>query len=149
MSMYDLVAGDGAQRDRGSILLAVLGNPDPGRFRDAWVERDETSGDPIIAIYTRNGGGNRECWCDDGDTPGSCTGCRGEAFAQHPLHLRNADDDFDCTYATYYFAVPDEHRQRLLDVAQDHVDTSARWLELIAGLESAAISAATDKGGAR
>jgi hypothetical protein len=135
MSMYDLVAGDGAQHSRGSVLLAVLGNPDPGRFRDAWVERDE-QGEPIIAIYTRNGGGNRECYCDDGNEPGSCTGCRGEAFAAHPLHLRNADDD--CTYATYYFSVPPEHRDELAAFAQDHVDTSARWTDLINAISGGA-----------
>lgn len=140
MSMYDLVAGDGGQHDRGSVLLAVLGNPDPGRFRDAWVERDE-SGEPIIAIYTRNGGGNRECYCGDDDEPGSCTGCRGEAFAAHPLHLRNADDTFDSTYATYYFSVPPEYRDELAGYAQDHVDMSANWLALIDGLKAGADAA--------
>lgn len=148
MSLYDLIAADGGQHTRGDVLLAALGNPDPGRFRDAWVERDD-DGEPIIAVYTRNGGGNRECYCDDEDEPGSCTGCRGEAFATHPLHLRNVDDDFDCTYATYYFSVPPEHRDELAALAQDHVDTSARWVALIDGIKAAADKAtAARKAGA-
>lgn len=130
--MYNLVAGDGHQADRGAILLHILGDPNPGRYRDAWVERAE-DGEPVIAIYTRNGGGNRECYCDEGDHDeyGPCAALLGEAFAQHPLHIRNADDDFDATYATYYFRVPDEHREALAAIAQKPVDMSARWLALI------------------
>lgn len=137
--MYDLVAGDGHQRSRGDILLEVLGNPDPGRFRDAWVEVDPEGGNPIIAIYTRNGGGNRECWCDDGDHEqyGPCTALKGEALTAHPLYIRDVDDDFDATYATYYFRAPEEYAEMLRDVAQEHVDTSQRWLDLIAALGAA------------
>ena len=122
MSMYDLVAGDGQQQSRGAVLLAMLGNPDPGRFRDAWVERGQ-DGEPVIAIYTRNGGGNRECYCEDvgGD---SCTGCIGAAFARHPLCFRDVDDD---TYATYYFHSPPEYRDLLAGVMGDPVDMGARW----------------------
>jgi len=135
MSMYDLVAGDGHQHDRGSILLQILGNPNPGRYRDAWVERGE-DGEPVIAIYTRNGGGNRECWCssDDHEKYGPCTALVGEQFAQHPLHLRNTDDEFDSTYATYYFRAPAEFRDQLAEVAQAPVDTGARWHDLINAL---------------
>jgi hypothetical protein len=142
MSMYDLVAGDGHQRDRGALLLGILGNPDPGRFRDAWVEKAD-DGQPVIAIYTRNGGGNRECCCDEGDHAehGPCTALAGRQFAEHPLHIRNADDDFDSTYATYYFRTPDEYRDQLAEIAQDPVDTSARWKRLIDAIGA--------KGGAR
>lgn len=138
MSMYDLVVGNGGQYQRGAALLAILGNPDPGRFRDAWVETGE-GGEPVIAIYTRNGGGNRECYCTEGDEDyGTCTGCIGAQFAQHPLHLRNADDDFDRTYATYYFRTPDEYREQLAAIAQEPVNMSEQWQALIAGLRAAA-----------
>lgn len=132
MSMYDLVAGDSHQRDRGAHLLAALGNPDPGRFRDAWVEKGD-DGEPVIAIYTRNGGGNRECYCSQEDhaESGPCTALVGQKFAEHPLHIRNADDEFDSTYATYYFRAPDEYRDQFAEIAQDPVDMSARWKTLI------------------
>lgn len=132
MSMYDLVAGDGRQRDRGALLLACLGDPDPGRFRDAWIEKGD-DGEPVIAIYTRNGGGNRECYCADGDhaESGPCTALVGQRLAEHPLHIRNADDDFDSTYATYYFRAPAEYREQLAGIAQEPVDMDARWKTLI------------------
>ncbi len=125
MSMYDLVAGDGNQRNRGDVLLAVLGNPNVGRYRDSWVERGE-DGEPVIAVYTRNGGGNRECWCDGGHPDGPCTALIAtEVLPAHPLYLRDADDAYDCTYATFYFKVPDEYREALAEVAGDPVALGA------------------------
>lgn len=47
--------------------LAVCGiDPEQvGRFRDVWVERDGDSADSVIlALYTRNGGGNRQDYQD-------------------------------------------------------------------------------------
>lgn len=132
MSLYDIAVGDGGQQDRGAALLAVLGNPHVARYRDAWVEKS-TDG-PVIAVYTRQGGGNRECYCD-GDpathVPGSCYAACNEALAAHPLYLRDADDDFDATYATFYFRVPDERRADLEAAAVDPVNMSERWLAAI------------------
>ena len=124
--MYNLVAADGHQYARGSILLAALGNPDPGRFRDAWVEKNE-DGEPVIAIYTRNGGGNRESYEDVIAD-----------LQDHPLYLRDADDDFDSTYATFYFRAPDELRDQLRQVAVEPVDMSERWQAAIAALAGGA-----------
>ena len=132
MSMYNLVAADGHQNDRGAVLLAALDNPDIGRFRDAWVEKGD-NGEPVIAIYTRNGGGNRECWCDQHPEPG-CLAAINEALTAHPLYLRDADDDFDCTYATFYFSAPVELRDALLMVAQEPVNMSERWQDAIDAL---------------
>lgn len=133
MSMYDLVTGNQGQHERGRVLLAILGINDPGRFRDAWVERGE-DGEPVIAIYTRNGGGNREHW--DGVTeagPGcDCTGCIAtHQLPAEPLYLRDQDDEFDSTYATFYFRAPDEYRDRLAEIAQDPVNMSDRWKAMI------------------
>jgi len=134
MSLYDAAVADGRQHERGAVLLAILGNPVVARFRDAWVEK---SGDgPVIAIYTRQGGGNRECYCDGGDpgrahVPEQCYAACNEALAAHPLYLRDADDGFDATYATFYFRVPGEYRDALAEAAGDPVDTDARWREAI------------------
>ena len=133
MSMYDLALGDGNQAQRGAILLTLLGRPETGRYRDAWVETDPDTGDPIIAVYTRNGGSYRDCYCDDGALVGDDhhTGCLAKINAEltaHPAYLGDADDEFDSTYATFYFAVTDpEVRDALRPHATPPVDSSARW----------------------
>jgi hypothetical protein len=135
--LYNMVLGDGHEGDRGSLVLTLLSVPPDdrmwfvGRFRDAWIEA-EPDGPPILVIYTRNGGGNR----DD----------QHEAIAamqQHPLYLRDRDDTFDSTYATFYFTCPtdppsglsDEDwtplRTALNDNADPPVDTDQRWLDAI------------------
>lgn len=122
MSMYNLVAADGNQNLRGQILTAALGDPDVGRFRDAWIEKGD-DGQPVIAIYTRNGGGNRESYAD--------------VIADlqaHPLYLRDADDDFDATYATFYFRTPDHLVDQFREIAGEPVNMSERWQQAIAAI---------------
>lgn len=129
MSLYEIAVADGHQHGRGAVLLGILGNPVEARFRDAWVEK---GGDgPVIAIYTRQGGGNRQCYCDSepgrAHVPGQCYAACNEALAAHPLYLRDADDDFDATYATFYFRVPEECREALAEAAVEPVNMSERW----------------------
>lgn len=59
MSLYNLLFGTNPQAD---VLLAALGlsRGDVGRFRDTFIDGQRQ----LIAVYTRNGGGNRDCWCD-------------------------------------------------------------------------------------
>jgi hypothetical protein len=134
--MYGLVFGGEGPKTRGDVLLAVLGFEsygDVGRYRDSWVEKDP-DGEPVIAVYTRNGGGNRECWADGEDEPcaGDCTGCIATVrLPAHPMYLRDRDDDFDSTYATFYFRAPEEYRDQLAEVAQDPVNMSEVWLKAI------------------
>lgn len=75
MSLYNLLSGRGAS---GNALVAVLGIEDVGRYRDAWIERGD-DGKLRIAVYTRNGGGNRECWHAD-DPEWGDEACEHEAF---------------------------------------------------------------------
>lgn len=141
MSMYHLVFGGDGARDRGAVLLGLLGFEtlgDVGRYRDAWVERDP-NGKPIIAIYTRNGGGNRQCTAEalelDEQCDGTCTGCVAtHKLPAHPLYVRDQDDSFDSTYATFYFFPPDEWVEPLTQVASDPVDTDQRWQDAIAAI---------------
>lgn len=60
------------------------------RFRDCFVNDDGN-----IEIYTRVGGGNRG------------QGYGEEKLYEDPNFLETYDDDFDNTYATYVFKVPD------------------------------------------
>jgi hypothetical protein len=59
------------------------------RFRDCFVE------DGMIAIYTRVGGNNRNC------------GYGEEELYKDLNYVRTYDDEFDNTYGTYLFKVPD------------------------------------------
>jgi hypothetical protein len=133
MSLYEIAVADGHQNERRAVLLPVLGNPTVARFRDAWVEKGDDG--PVIAVYTRQGGGNRECYCESRNAvidagqhvPEHCYAACNEALAAHPLYLRDADDDLDATYATFYFGVPDKFRDALTRLAVDPVNMSKRW----------------------
>jgi hypothetical protein len=142
--MYNMVFGSEGPAKRGRILLAMLGFQsftDVGRYRDAWVETSEDG--PLIAIYTRNGGGNREsCREPDGvfhDSVGcSCPACvANHVMPAHPGWVTGRDDEFDCTYRTEYFSAPAEYLELLASVASDPVDTSERWHAAIASLDPA------------
>lgn len=88
MSMYNLLFGRNPNTD---VILAILGlkQNDVERFRDCGFLDDG------IYIYTRTGGGNRE------DYPN-------EKLTGSPYYISDVDDDFDTTYATFYFKFPDE-----------------------------------------
>jgi hypothetical protein len=65
LGLYNMIFGRNTQ---APALLAVLGfksTTEVGRFRDAYISDGE------IAVYTRNGGGNRQCWHDDNPEYGS------------------------------------------------------------------------------
>lgn len=88
MSLYNLLFGMNPNTD---VVLALLGlrQHDVERFRN--VSLDLEAGE--ISVYTRTGGGNRE------DYPQN-------ALTSHPDYLRDKDDDFDSTYATFYLRIP-------------------------------------------
>ena len=106
MSLYNMLFG---RNSHSALLLAVLGlrEVDVPRFRDVHTEDEGRK----IAVYTRMGGGNRGHW--DGYEGGggadcACPGCRAEhVLGRAPGYLYDEDDDFDSTYATYYFATPE------------------------------------------
>lgn len=88
MSLYNMLFGKNP--DTAPILAALnLSEGMIERFRDVWIDEDENR----IVIYTRTGGGNREYY-------------QNEVLTSHPLYIRDEDDDFDSTYAKYYFAIP-------------------------------------------
>lgn len=97
MSLYNLVNG---MNPSTFFILPMLGkHPDEyPRFRDCFVGDDETPEyKNCIMVFTRVGGDNREAYADQLD----------EMYA-HPNFVGDFDDDFDSTYATYVFSVPDE-----------------------------------------
>jgi len=116
MGLYNLLFG---QNPRAHVYLACLGlNPgDVGRFRDCYLK------DGTIAVYTRNGGGNREDYMPD--------------FSNH-ANLRDEDDDFDCTYATIYFSYPTEYVEILkaLESGEGNAPPSEKWTKLLESMNN-------------
>lgn len=130
MSLYNLVHGN---QPAAPLVLVMLGQSAGyfGRFRDAWVEGQE-DGTVRLAVYTRNGGGNREHY--DEERPAGpecdCTGCIATYRLPADAHyLFDRDDDFDCTYATFYFRVPVDAEERIRKLAAETgVQLPDTWL---------------------
>lgn len=117
MGLYNMLFG---QNPASSAILATLGltPQECGRFRDCFIANGE------IAVYTRNGGGNREAYMPD--------------FSGHPNYLRDEDDDFDCTYATIYFSFPEKFAEELKQLdSGKKFDPSKMWMDAINALKQA------------
>lgn len=114
MSLYNMV--NGANPAVFFVLpMLELGHPDElPRFRDCFVEAEE------IHVYTRVGGGNRDC------------GYGEERLQWHTNFLRDFDDDFDSTYATYCFSVPEKWKADFAKVIEGKLnETSADYQALV------------------
>jgi len=80
-----------ANPDNETILVALgIKEDEIPRFRGAMIE------DGKVLIHTRSGGGNRD-WLADGNA----------MLASNEYYIEDADDDFDCTYANFWFRIPD------------------------------------------
>ena len=112
MSLYNMING---VNPATFFILPMLGEKHPDnypRFRDCFVDDNE------IHVYTRVGGGNRDC------------GYGEEELQTHPNYLRDEDDENDCTYATYVFSVPKEWQEdfdkitsgNLKEISQNYKD---------------------------
>ena len=90
MSLYNLLFGF---NPACVTILPMLGRKQEEypRFRDCFVTDDNN-----IAIYTRVGGNNRDC------------GFGEEELYKDENFIRTYDDDFDNTFATYEFKVPNK-----------------------------------------
>lgn len=148
MSMYGMIFQDPVRDERMGVLLALLAYEQDSteaantyctpimdlRLRDMWVEKDH-DGPPVLAVYTRNGGGNREHGHDAEMVTSSCIACAGEDATEHPAYLRDCDDEFDSTYRTYWFSfpasLPDEIKATLTEVAEDPRNMGDRWQQVI------------------
>jgi hypothetical protein len=98
MSLYNLVNGVNQITFFLTPMLDLHPDDIP-RFRDCFVNDGEhPEYNNHIHLYTRVGGGNRGC--DYGE----------EELMKHPNFVATFDDDFDNTYASYIFSVPDEFK---------------------------------------
>ncbi len=141
------------------IVMFLLGREPSyfGRLRDAWIEKGP-DGQLRLAVYTRNGGGNREHYNDEKEEGEECH-CTGCTITHHlpkdPLYLSDKDDDFDSTYATVYFKVPEDAEARLRaegmpedkklsDLACEPRDMSVEWHKAIDAIKSAPVPPAKE-----
>jgi len=92
MSLYNMLHGFNEHVEE-LLEILNLSSSDFGRFRDAYLNADGTE----IIVFTRCGGGNREDyeWVFDD-------------MESHPMYIRNEDDNYDCTYCSFYFKVPED-----------------------------------------
>ena len=90
MSLYNMINGF---NPACMLIMPMLGRKQTEwpRFRDCWVTEEGN-----IAIYTRVGGGNRNC------------GYGEEQLYEDPNFLKTYDDEYDNTYATYEFKVSEK-----------------------------------------
>ena len=100
--------------EKYKVFLKCLGYDasDIPRFRDCFLQGDK------IVIHTRTGGGNREDYEDDNDR-----------LAANQYYISDSDDDFDCTYANFYFKFPPEFEEDLKAISEkDTTKTpSEKW----------------------
>ena len=121
----------GFSPNAAAILHALALDPKQiDRFRDASFGKD---GDQhVLHIFCRTGGGNRE------DYPNT-------VLTSHPLYLRDHDDEYDCTYAHYYFKIPQSVLDELaeqklaLDDVTDTESLKEKTDAAIAAIKSAPI----------
>lgn len=121
MSLYNTMNG---VNPLAIYLIPMLGEKHPQeypRFRDCFsgvltnskTDKDQfgipkkvTSDEEVISVYTRVGGANRN------------SGFGEEELQAHPNFIRDFDDDFDSTFATYVFSVPEQFKddyKKILD----------------------------------
>lgn len=88
MSLYNMMMGF---NPACVVIMPMLGRKQEEwpRFRDCFITDEKN-----IAIYTRVGGGNRNC------------GYGEEELYKDENFLATYDDEYDNTYATYEFKVP-------------------------------------------
>lgn len=152
MSMYNMLFGTNSA---APFLLSILdldqpnGNWNVGRFRDAYLNEDGSE----VIVYTRNGGGNRDCWnweggenelLDDCRCPGCCINFH---LPKHPNYLTDQDDDFDCTYAYIHFSVPHKYKEICQGIATGEapITIHEKFTTLITGLEQGVKTPETER----
>lgn len=109
-----------------ALHVSGLSDKNVGRLRDAYFAMEDDQ--IVVAVFTRNGSGNRECYndseCDiDNVTEYTCCGCiitnADEIFLNF---IRDEDDDCDCTYATMYFSILPEYKEEVQKLIEKHPD---------------------------
>ncbi len=124
MSLYNAING---MNPATFFILPMLGKyySEYPRFRDCFIgelensdENDQfgipqkkTSEEKVISVYTRVGGGNRDDYEDEI-----------EELKNMPNYLRDYDDDFDNTFATFVFSVPEAYTEDFIKIKDGKIN---------------------------
>lgn len=131
MSLYNMI--NDMNVSLAIIVSGVLGfriDQRFPRFRDVFTAAEDAPWLADIFVYTRMGGGNRECWGDDEtDDAGNCLcpACTCDRLEKEPFIVGSYDDEFDSTYRTFGIKFTDEQR--------------AQWTQIKAGEQPASVTA--------
>ena len=136
MSLYNAIYGS---NPFGAILLELIGvggndYPIP-RLRDVHLAEDRRS----IVVFTRTGGGNDECYCrgsfgrnseeveklGPADHFDGCYRAMTQQLRSHPLYQRDEYDDFDQTYAYFYFEIPEVAQEAVNEIPAAGIRTES------------------------
>lgn len=141
MSLYNALFGF---NPLAGLLLAMLGlKPDDvPRFRDCYYNGEH------ICVYTRTGGGNRDSYESPERRKANYpdlyqtdeevnAGPFNRDLRKVPEYVYDDDDDYDSTYATFYFKVPDRFAW-FATWAADKTERPAaeRWQDFFKQVES-------------
>jgi hypothetical protein len=116
--LFNMLFGEGS--DCADILLTALklNKDEIARYRGCWLEGDK------ICVHTRTGGGNRDDYEE-----------YNEKLQANEYYISDEDDDFDCTYANFYFNIPEELKQEASKLPQG-TPASERWQALFAAMDN-------------
>lgn len=130
MSLYNMLFG---VNPFSRVLLQMLGTTvdNVPRYRDCFLNDDGTE----IIIHTRTGGGNRDAYENGGEywKEGQIDN---DTLRAIPGFKHDADDDFDCTYADFHYAVPEAFKEQvaLLKDFGAVTNPAERWQSLLENL---------------
>lgn len=145
MSLYNMIHGVNAMAPLLMGMLGLKSSADVPRFRDCYWNGKH------IVLYTRTGGGNRDCY----EHPerhrhncGSDCKCKGP----YNSDLRSLagfeydeDDDFDCTYASFYFTPQPPFAEALKLLAAEDATPEQKWERFLGELQSGAKTPQTER----
>lgn len=134
MSLYNMLFG---VNECAPVLLKILGfsHNDIPRFRNCFLH------DNAIVIHTRTGGGNRDFYEEEGcakENYGSdYEGPFNSDLRQHPNFITDSDDDFDSTYANFFYSYPQEYAEDLKALRESNEAhmPSEQWKSLFEQLD--------------
>ena len=64
---------------------------------------------------------------------------------QHPNYLNDRDDDFDSTYATIYFSIPDQMKELAKQLETKTFDPDKRWMEKLESMQNETVESLKQK----
>lgn len=135
-SLYNILHGENGLATAFLVMLNITKSQIP-RYRDCYWDGNN------IVIYTRTGGGNRDYYesetsCRENypeyfgkeDSP---SGPWNEDLRKLPEYVRDEDDSFDSTYASFYFRIPEQfkHFTENLTAAQSPQEKFKEILEVL------------------